>query len=120
MSCVSASTSSIINQETDLANHQDPLTQGVSTDFNLQPMETVRLRWIETMAEEPLATRLARIEAHIKGCIFRGSSCERWTNKHETQLTWATDWINEARREQDELTMKVQELNELLWSLPPD
>ena len=64
--------------------HQYRLTQGVSTgDFTLQPMETVRLRRIETMAEEPLGTRLARIEVHIEGCIFRGSSCEKWTNKHE-------------------------------------
>ena len=69
------------------------------------------------MAEDTLLTRLARIEAHIKGCIFRGSPCERWTNKHETQLTWTTNRINEARREQDELTVKVEELNELVVEL---
>ena len=77
-----ASTSSVINKETNLVDptvgHHDPLTQGVSTgDFTLQPLEMVWLRRIETMAEEPLATRLARIEANIEGCIFRGSSCER-------------------------------------------
>ena len=70
-----ASTSSIINQETGQVDqpedHQDQLTHGASTgDFILQPMETVRLRQIKTMAEEPLATRLARIEAHIEGCIL--------------------------------------------------
>ena len=39
-------------------------------------------------------------------------SCERWTTKHEAQLTWATDKINEARRERDELQMKVEKLSE--------
>ena len=69
------------------------------------------------MAEEPLVTRLARIEAHVEDCILRGSFCEFWTNKHETQLTWATDRINETRKERDELTTKVEELNELVVEL---
>ena len=104
-----ASTSSVINQETgqvDLPeDHRDQLTHGASTgDFVLQPMETVCLRRIETMAEEPLATRSARIEAHIEGCILQGSSCEFWSHKHEAKLTWATDSINEAIKERDELT----------------
>ena len=77
-----ASTSIKVNQETELVDPnlgpRDPLTQGVSTGyFSLQPMETVRLRRIETMAKEPLATRIARIEAHIESCKFRESSCER-------------------------------------------
>ena len=69
------------------------------------------------MAEEPLATRLAGIEAQIEGCILRGSSCEFWSNKHETKLTWATNRINEATKEMDELALKVEELNELVVEL---
>ena len=104
-----ASTSSLINQETGQVDppedHRDQLTHGASTgDFLLQPIETVRLRRIETMAEESITTRLARIEAHVKGCILRGSSCKFWSDKHEAKLTWATDSINEAIKERDELT----------------
>ena len=70
-----ASTSSIITQESGPVDHpvdhRDQLTQEVSTgNFTLQPMETVRLRRIETMQEETLAATLARIEAHIEGCIL--------------------------------------------------
>ena len=113
-----ASTSSMINQVDLPGDHRDQLTHGASTgDFVLQPMETVPLRRIETMAEEHLATRLARIEAHIEGCILRGSSYEFWSHKHEAKLTWATDSINEAIKERDELTTKVEELSELVVEL---
>ena len=37
--------------------------------------------------------------------------------KHEAQLTWAMDKINEARRERDELRSKVEELNERIVEL---
>ena len=69
------------------------------------------------MAEEPLATRLARIEAHIEGCILRGTSCKYWSDKHETKLAWATNRINEATREMNKLTKKVEELSELVVEL---
>ena len=61
--------------------------------------------------------RLARIEAHIVGCILRGTSCEYWSEKHETKLTCATNRINEATRERDELTKKVKELSDLVLEL---
>ena len=53
-----ASTSSIINQDTGQVDqpddHRDQLTHEVSTgNFTLQPIETVRLICIKTMAEEP-------------------------------------------------------------------
>ena len=64
------------------------------------------------MDEEPLASPMSRIKAHVESCRFQGMSCERWTTKHETQLTWAMDKINKARRERDELLMKVEELSE--------
>ena len=117
-----ASTSSIVDQEYVLVDPttgpQDQLPQGVSVgDFNLQSMETIRLRWIKTLAEEPLASRMSRNEVHVESCRFTGMSCERWTLKHETQLTWAMDKINEARREQDELLIKVEELNERVVEL---
>ena len=37
--------------------------------------------------------------------------------KHEAQLTWAMDKINEARRERDELRSQVEELNERIVEL---
>ena len=70
-----ASTSSSITQETvpvdHPEDHRDQLTQEASTgNFTLQLLETNRLRRIETMEEETLARRLARIEAHVEGCIL--------------------------------------------------
>ena len=117
-----ASTSSSITQETGLVDHPedhpDQLTQEASTgNFTFQPMETVRLRRIETMAEETLAIRLARIEAHIEGCILQGYYCEYWSELHETKLTWATNRISEATKERDELTRKVEELSNLVLEL---
>ena len=117
-----ASTSSIITQESGPVDrpedHRDQLTQEVSTgNLTLQPMETVRLRRIKTMQEETLAARLARIEAHIEGCILRGSSCEYWSEMHQTKLDWATNKINKATRERDELTKKVEELSDLVVEL---
>ena len=79
---------------------QDQLSQGISGgDFNLQSMETVRLRQIETMAEEKIASRVTKLEAHMDGCRNRGISCERWAVTHDAQLSWATTQINEIRRE---------------------
>ena len=54
-----ASTSSLITQETSQVDqpedHHDQLTQEASIgNFTLQPIETVRLRRIETMAEETM------------------------------------------------------------------
>ena len=69
------------------------------------------------MAEETLATRLARIEAHVEGCILRGSSCEYWSEMHQTKLSWATNKINQATRERDELNKKVEELSDLVVEL---
>ena len=69
------------------------------------------------MAEETLATKLARIEAHVERCILRGSSCEYWSEMHETKLTWATNRINEAMRERVELTKKVEELSDQVVEL---
>ena len=114
-----ASTSSYITQAPGPVDHpedhRDQLTQEASTgNFTLQPMETIRLRRIETMQEKTLAARLARIEAHVEGCIFQGSSCEYWSELQETKLSWATNRINEATRERDELTKKVEELSDLV------
>ena len=64
-----------------------------------------------------MATRLARIEAHMERCILRGSSCEYWSEMHETKLTWATNRINEAMRERVELTKKVEELSDQVVEL---
>ena len=80
-------------------------------------MEMVRLRQIETMQEEALAARVARIEAHIDGCILCGSSCEYYSELHQTKLGWAKNRINKATRERDELTKKVEELSNLVVEL---
>ena len=69
------------------------------------------------MAEETIATRLARIEAHVEGCILRETSCEYWSEMHKTKLAWASNRINEATRERDELTTKVEELSDLIVEL---
>ena len=36
---------------------------------------------------------------------------------HQTKLDWATNRINEDRRERDELTKRVDELNDLVVEL---
>ena len=117
-----ASKSSIINQELGPVGHpehlRDQLTQEASVgNFTLQPMETVRLRRIKTMQKETLAARLARIEAHIDGCILHRSSCEYYSELHQTKLDWAMSRINEATKERDELTRKVEELSNLVVEL---
>ena len=117
-----ASSSSMINQESGTVghpeDHRDQLTQEASLgNFTLHPMETVRLRRIETMQEENLAARLARIKAHVDGCILCGSSCEYYSELHQTKLGWAMNRINEAMRERDELTKKVEELSDLVLEL---
>ena len=64
-----------------------------------------------------MAARLARIKAHIDGCILRGSSCEYYSELHQTKLGWATNRINKAMRERDELAKKAEELSDLVVEL---
>ena len=75
-------------------------------------MEMVRLRRIETMAEETIASRVTKLEAHMNGCRNREISCERWAITHYAQLTWDTTQINEIRRERDELRRTIEELDD--------
>ena len=78
------------------------------------PLEAVRLGRIETLQDESSAARLARLEAHLNGCILRGTSCDYYSELHQTKLDWATNRINEDRRERDELTKRVDELTTCL------
>ena len=73
-----ASTSSIINKESGPVDkpedHRDQLAQEAGLgNLTPRPMETARLRHIETMQDETSAARLARLEAHINGCILYGT-----------------------------------------------
>ena len=117
-----ASTSSIINEESGPVDqpedHRDQLNQEASLgNFPLHPMETVQPRRIETMQDETWAARLARLEAHINGCILGQTSCEYYLEVHQTKLDWATNRINEDQRERDELTKRVDELSDLVVEL---
>ena len=117
-----ASTSSIADQEfMKVEPHpgpQDQLSQWISRgDFNLQSMVTVRLRRIETMAEETFASHITKLEAHMNGCRNRGISCERWAVTHDAQLSWATTQINEIRRKRDELRRTIEELDDRIVEL---
>ena len=112
-----ASTSSSIDQEFVTV---DPVvgTQGElpprdsQEPFNLEFMETVQLRRIETMTEESIVSRMSRFEAHVSKCRSWGISCEKWANSHEAKLKWA-----KARTERDELRAKIEELNNALTEL---
>ena len=53
----------------------------------------------------------------MNGCILRGTSCDYYLELHQTKLDWATNRINEDRRERDELTKRVDELNDLVVEL---
>ena len=49
-------------------------------------LEAVRLRRIETLQGESSAARIARLEAHVSGCILRGTSCDYYSELHQTKL----------------------------------
>ena len=83
----------------------------------MQSMETVRLRRIETIAEETIASRVTKLEAHMDGCRNRGISCERWAVTHDAQLSWATTQINKIRRERDKLRRIIEELDDRIVEL---
>lgn len=53
----------------------------------------------------------------MDGCKNRGISCERWVIKHDAQLSWATNQINEVRREREELRQTIEELNNRIVEL---
>ena len=62
---------------------------------------------IETLQDKSSAARLARLEAHINGCILRGTSCDYYSELHKTKLGWATNRINKDWRERYKLTIDL-------------
>ena len=53
----------------------------------------------------------------MNGCILPGTSCDYYSELHQTKLDWVTNRINEDQRERDELTKRVDELNDLVVEL---
>ena len=89
-----ASTSSLIHEESEPVgprqDHRDQLAQEAGPgNLPPRPLEAVRLRRIETLQDESSAARIARLEAHISGCILRGTSCDYYSELHQTKLSCA-------------------------------
>ena len=108
-----ASTSSSIDQELltvdPVMSSHGELPQGASREpFNLESMETVRLRRTETITEESLVSKMTKLKAHVLTADLEGYPAR--TTSQEARLTWAKDKVNEARNEWDELSGLITEL----------
>ena len=97
-------------------NVPDQRPRGASGNpFNLESMETLQLRRIDMMPSSPLKSRtatIARLEGELTISKQRGISCERWAIKHDAQLSWNTDKINEGRDERAAMRTTIEELSE--------
>ena len=66
---------------------------------------------------ESTTAMLARIEAELTISTNRGIKCKRWAITHDAKISWATEKIQEARNEREEMKATIEELTEQLKQL---